>query len=175
MSYRSTDDTVAYEATRITVRVSAPFDEVRARFETAVPPLDPADLDAVVSGRVAWEDFIRGLAWEAPNGFVRVATDDLGRVLGVAGGTAATVSYAVLDWAAAGRIHRLEPSALVYLPLRMLLASRADHVALTFDQPSSQLTSFGLNKLTQAGRELDRRLADLLEEIDIPRPAALGR
>lgn len=175
MSYRTTEETNEHGSARLTLLVRAPFDELRARIETEVPEVDPADLDAVAGGRVSWDDFVRGLSWEAPNGFVRLSAHDIGRVLSVAGRDAAAVSYLLMDWAAAGRIHRLEPTALVYQPTQLLLASRGDEVAVAFEQPSAHLASFGLNKLAQAGRELDRRLGDLLEALDIARPAILRR
>jgi len=175
MSYRTADETAEHGARRITLRVAAPFDELRARIEAEAPELDRADLDAVAEGRTPWDDFVRGLSWEAPNGFVRLPTDDLGRVVSVAGRDAAAVGYRLMDWAAAARVHRIEPAALLYLPVRMLLFARGDEVALTVEQPGPHLASFGLNKLTQAGVELDRRLGDLLEALDIARPAALRR
>ena len=46
---------------------------------------------------------------------------------------------------------------------------------LTFEQPGVQLAGFGINKVMQAGFELDRLLGDLLEAMDLPRPAALRR
>ncbi|MFL2000260.1 hypothetical protein [Microbacterium sp. A1-JK] len=175
MSYRTADEAADHGARRITLRVAAPFDEMRARIEAEVPELDRDDLDAVTGGRTPWDDFVRGLSWEAPNGFVRLSSDDLGGVLSVAGRDAAAVGYLLMDWAAAARIHRIEPTALLYLPVRMLLVARGDEVALTLEQPGPHLASFGLNKLTQAGVELDRRLGDLLEALDIARPAALRR
>jgi uncharacterized protein (DUF302 family) len=175
MTYPTSEKTVEHGASRISLTVRVPFDELRARFEAEVPAADSAELDAVAEGRMPWDVFVRGVAWEAPNGFVRLSTDDIGRVLAVAGREAPAVSYLVIDWAAAGRIHRLDPTALLYLPLRVLLASEGDAVVLTFEQPSAQLSSFGVNKLTQAGGELDRRLGDLIEALDIERPRILRR
>jgi hypothetical protein len=175
MTYPTTERTAEHDAARITLQVGVPFAELRARIETEVPEIDPADLDAVAEGNVSWDDFVRGLSWEAPNGFVRLSTLDLGRVLSVAGRDAAVVSYLLMDWAAAGRIHRLEPTALIHLPLSLLLAAHGDEVTVTFEQPSAHLAGFGLKKLTQAGGELDRRLGDLMEALDIERPRILRR
>ena len=175
MSYATVEQTTEHGSTRISLRISAPFADLRARIEAELPEVDPADLEAVAGGAVPWDDFVRGLSWEAPNGFVRLATLDLGRMLRVAGREGAAVEYLAMDWAAAGRIHRLEPTALLALPLRLLLTESDAEVVLTCEQPGAQLASFGLNKLTQAGRELDRRLGGLLEALDIARPPALRR
>jgi hypothetical protein len=71
---------------------------------------------------------------------------------------------------------RHDPGTLLYTPLRVELhAARSGGTVVSVDQPSSRLGSFGNNKVTQAGFELDRMLGDLLEELDLPRPSVLRR
>ncbi|MFG6446282.1 hypothetical protein ACFXP7_13290 [Microbacterium sp. P06] len=175
MSYATVEQITEHGSARISLRIGAPFTELRARIEAELPEIEPSDLEAVANGSVPWDDFLRGLSWEAPHGFVRLPNLDLGRMLRFAGREGGAVEYLAMDWAAAGRIHRLEPTALLSLPARLLLVERDAEVLLSFAQPSAELASFGLNKLAQAGRELDRRLGDLLEALDIARPSVLRR
>ena len=84
--------------------------------------------------------------------------------------------YLIGDYATAARMFRHDPGTALYTPLRVELhATRTGGTALSVDQPSSVLSSFGNNKVTQAGFELDRMLGDLLEEIGLPRPSVLRR
>ena len=175
MSYRATEQIADYGAARISLLVEAPFSTLRARLEEAAPAFDPGELEPVRRGSLPWADFLRALAWQAPHGFVRVAEDEPGRVLALAGGEAEAVLYLLTDWAIAARVHRLEPTALLYVPIRLLLASRGTGATLSVEHPGPRLAAFGVNKLAQAGAELDRRLGDLLEELDLPRPSVLRR
>ena len=53
--------------------------------------------------------------------------------------------------------------------------TREPGTVLTVDVPGDALGGFGINKVTQAGAELDRALGDLFEDLGLPRPAALRR
>ena len=43
----------------------------------------------------------------------------------------------------------------------------------TADQPSTQLSSFGIPEVAAVGRELDQKLAQLLQALDVDVPSSL--
>jgi hypothetical protein len=174
MSYDATERIVPHPVNRIELVTNAPFAQLRTRFEAEVPEVDPADMADLVAGDASWEDFVRGLAYAAPNGFVRLWSEDPTAIMRFAGSEAASAAYLIGDYAIAARVFRYDPAAMLYVPLRVELHSdRTGRTVLAVDQPSSHLASFEVNKMTQAGYELDRRLGDLLEALDLPRPSVL--
>jgi hypothetical protein len=164
---------VEYVARRLELTVEAPYADLQRRLDEAAPELGPDDTAGLESGREAWGDFVRGLAWTSPSGFVRLWRHEPDAVLRHSGSTIASTTYLLADLAATARALRQDPAALLYLPVRLELQSRGAQCVLLLEQPGPALAGFERNKLTQAGAELDRRLGDLLESIDLPRPSAL--
>ena len=175
MTYDATETAFDYAGTRIRIQTNALFDVVTSAFETAVPELsDEQALEDL--GRGDWAEFLRGLEWESPSGFVRVATLRPDTVMSRAGSSARSVMWMITHYGIAPRLFRHDPGSVLYAPLRIEAhTSKQPGTTLSFDIPSAQLRGFGINKITQAGAELDRALGDLIEDIGLPRPAALRR
>lgn len=176
MSYDAAERLVGYSATRVELATNARFDVLRAALEGIVPELS----DAAALGRLAddgdWASFTRALAWESPSGFVRVWSTHPQPLMKAAGSDTASAVYLLTNHAIGARLFRHDPGALLYSPVRLELhAARAAGTIVSFDVPSARLRSFGVNKITQAGGELDRALGDLLEELALPRPSVLRR
>jgi hypothetical protein len=67
-----------------------------------------------------------------------------------------------------------DPRAMLYAPLRTAIWEDAAGGAwFSFDQPSDQFASFGVEAITQVGVELDRKLAALLEALNVEVPPSL--
>ncbi|ARJ04484.1 hypothetical protein GCM10010988_32710 [Cnuibacter physcomitrellae] len=175
MSRPASETITEYAARRILLETPTPYRDLQSRLDEGVTPLDDTDLAELDSGRTTWADFLRGLTWTAPSGFVRLWRHEAGSLLRHSGSGIETTSYLLADLAVTARALRQDGGALLYLPVRLELQSRPDGSALLMDQPSSALGSFGRNKLTQAGAELDRRLGDLIESLELPRPDSLRR
>lgn len=174
MSYQAEETTSEHQARRVRLHTNAHFAALVSAFEEAVPALSDAEALAQVSGD--WAGFIRGLQWESPSGFVRVATARPSDLLQQAGSTAQSVVWLIAHHGIAARLFRHDPGTMLYSPLRVEAhTSREPGTTLSFEVPSTQLAGFGINKITQAGAELDRALGDLLEDLGLPRPAALRR
>jgi len=93
-----------------------------------------------------------------------------------AGSSASSIVWLIVNHGLAARLFRLEPGAMLYSPIRIEAhASTAAETIVSFDVPSAQLRGFGINKITQAGTELDRALGDLIESVGLDRPIALRR
>jgi hypothetical protein len=58
---------------------------------------------------------------------------------------------------------------MLYVPLHTVIyAGPDDRAFFAADQPSTEVASFGLAPVTQVGIDLDRKLAALLDALDVP-------
>ncbi|MCL2515278.1 MAG: hypothetical protein FWD85_10985 [Microbacteriaceae bacterium] len=176
MSYEATEHAHDYAGTRLELVSNARFEALVAAFEQAVPELTDDGALARLAEDGDWSSFTRGLAWDAPSGFVRVWSSRPAELLRAAGSDTPSAVWLVVNHAIGARLFRHDPATLLYAPLRIEAhAARDAGTVLGFDVPSAQLRGFGMNKITQAGAELDRALGDLVEDLGLPRPVALRR
>lgn len=175
VSYDAEETLFEHAGRRMRLETNAQFDAVTAAFERAVPAM-PQELALEELRGDDWAGFVRGLQWEAPSGFVRVWTSRPDELMQHAGSAARSVVWMISHHAIAARLYRHDPGAMLYSPLRIEAhTTKRPGTTLSFEVPSAQLAGFGVNKITQAGAELDRALGDLIEELDLPRPSALRR
>lgn len=173
MSYDARETIFEHAGRRIRIETNAQFDSLVAAFEEAVPALSDDETLAELYGG-DWSRFVRGLQWEAPSGFVRALTSHPSDIMRHAGSTDRSVVWMIAHHAIAARLFRHDPGAMLYSPVRIEAhTSKRPGTTLSFEVPSAQLMGFGVNKVTQAGAELDRSLGDLIEELGLPRPSAL--
>ena len=67
-----------------------------------------------------------------------------------------------------------DPRAMLYAPLRTVIWENAGGDAwFSVDQPSTQFASLGIPAITGVGLELDRKLANLLEVLNVEVPRVL--
>lgn len=176
MSYEAAERIAEYGARRVELDTNARFEAIVAAFESAVPELTDAAALARLAEDGDWQSFTRGLAWEAPSGFVRVWSSRPTELFAAAGSGTPSAVWFIVNHAIAARLFRHDPATMLYSPLRVEAhAARAAGTVLSFEVPSARLRSFDMNKVTQAGAELDRALGDLVEDLGLPRPSALRR
>ncbi|WP_054685666.1 hypothetical protein [Microbacterium sp. No. 7] len=175
MSYHADETVFEHVARRVRLESNAQFDALVAAFEQAVPALSDEQALAELRGD-DWAGFVRGLQWQAPSGFVRVWTSHPGDLMRHAGSAARSVTWMIVHHGVAARLFRHDPGTMLYSPLRIEAhTSAGPGTTLSFEVPSARLAAFGLNKVTQAGAELDRALGDLVEDLGLPRPSVLRR
>jgi len=176
VSYDADESIADYQAKRVQLATNARFESFVEAFEQAVPSLPDPDALARLAEDADWSGFVRGLQWEAPSGFVRVWTSRPGELMRFAGSATPSILWLIVNHGVAARLFRHDPGALLYSPIRIEAhASAQAGTVVSFDVPSAQLSGFGINKITQAGAELDRALGDLIEDLGMPRPSALRR
>ena len=176
MALPATERIVRVAVTRIELEAAVPFGTLRRAFEAEVPPLDAVRLHELLSTGAEWRRLTLETSGPGIHRFVRFWTDHPTPVMRVGGADIPSAVYLIGDYSTAARMFRHDPGALLYTPLRVELhAGRDGGTVLSVDQPSSSLSSFGNNKIAQAGFELDRMLGDLLEELGLPRPSVLRR
>jgi len=156
---------------RLTIDVDAPFDEVRARYEEAVPAYDLATRLAQLPN---WDAVIDDVDQAAPYGFLRYGTIDASPVFAIAGHKARSVIYLMGNHTIAETMYRHDPSIMLYAPLRLCLyEDRGGGAHLSIDQPSDHFGSFGDTDIAATGRLLDQKLAALLEGLGFAVPDGL--
>lgn len=176
MSYDSTESATDYQAQRVQLSTNARFEALVTAFEQAVPGLSDADALTRLAEDGDWSGFVRGLQWESPSGFVCVWSSRPGDLMRYAGSSVSSIVWLIVNQGLAAQLFRHDPGTTLYSPIRIEAhASAQAGTILSFDVPSTQLRGFGINKITQAGTELDRALGDLIEDIGLPRPSALRR
>ncbi|MGI6879246.1 hypothetical protein [Microbacterium sp. gxy059] len=175
MSYDASETVLEHPGRRVRIETNAQFDALVGAFEEAVPALPDEEALTELRGD-DWAGFVRGLEWTAPYGFVRVSATRPDELMRRAGSDARSVVWSVVHHGIAARLFRHDPATALASPLRIEAhTSRRPGTTLGFEVPSALLGGFGLNKITQAGVELDRALGDLLEGLGLPRPSALRR
>jgi len=161
---------------RIELETGMPFETLRRAFEREVPPLDVAEFERLVADGAEWRRFVQAAGGNGVHSFVTFWQSHPTPIMKVGGSDAPSAAYLIGDYATIARMFRHDPGVMLYAPIRVELhVNRAGRTVLSVDQPSSHLVSFGNNKITQTGYELDRMLGDLIEELGMPRPSVLRR
>ncbi len=176
MSYNASESTTEYPATRVRLATNARLESFAAAFERAVPALAGEDTLARLSTDGDWSGFLRHLRSESSSGFVRLWSWRPGDVMRYAGSRTPSILWLIAHHGIAARLFRHDPGTMLYSPIRIEAhGSPEAGTVLSFEVPSARLRGFGVNKVTQAGAELDRALGDLLEDLGVPRPTVLRR
>ena len=168
--------TVTYVTHRMTIPTGMLYSEFRSRFENAVPPL-PLDRVRELEHRVApWSEMVDLVERAAPWGFLTYWTNEVDRIIRLAGDTSSATTYLMGNHVIMERMFRFEPSVVMYAPLHAAIWSRSNGQAFfTIDKPSDQFGSFVDWRVTAVGYELDAKVAALLDHLDLRVPDTLSR
>ncbi|WP_328885636.1 DUF302 domain-containing protein [Streptomyces sp. NBC_00316] len=162
-----------YEARRLTI-AAGDYDDLLARFESIVPTVPMAAVDALIERGADWDEMLELIDKAAPYGFLVYARIDVGPTMASAGDGGRGVEYLMGNHTIAERMYRHDQRAMLYAPLRLFLYETPDGKAyFALDQPSPQLGSFGDERVLSVGRELDAKVAALLGALGLPVPAGL--
>jgi uncharacterized protein (DUF302 family) len=162
-----------YEVCRVTTSVPA-LPEFQKRYEDAVPQVPLAAITDLIARHAPWSEMLSLIDEAAPHGFLIYFRNDVAPVMKLAGDDAECVSYLMGNHTIAERMFRHDPRAMLYAPLHTVIWEDHDGDAwFTADQPSTQFASFGIPEVAAVGRELDEKLAALLQALDVEIPTAL--
>src|SRR5580658_1180207 len=174
-SVSSDPTTVTFVVHRMTIPTGMVQSEFRSRFEDAVPPLPLDQVRELVGRGAPWDEMVDLVERAAPWGFLIYWTNDVDRVVRLAGDTGSAVAYLMGNHTIMERMFRFEPSVVMYAPLHLAIWSRSEGQAFfTIDKPSDQFGSFVDWRVTAVGHELDAKLAALLNHLDLRVPDTLG-
>ncbi|MGP4014453.1 DUF302 domain-containing protein [Saccharopolyspora sp. 5N708] len=154
--------------TRLEIPTGKGFAEFRSAFERAVPGFDRAAVLCLGETGATWDDVKAAVAAQAPHDFVLFTTFDTTTLMAMAGHQRPCVEYLMGNHTIAERMFRHHPATLLYAPLRVLLYSDDDGRAVfAIDQPSTVFDGFGHPAITEVGRELDDKVAALLDHLGV--------
>jgi hypothetical protein len=166
--------TVRYSVSRFTVPAGQTPAKFRSRYEEAVPPLPAEQVAELVQRQAPWQDMLDLVAAAAPYGFLIYYKANAGPLVRLAGDRASGIGYLMGNHTIMERMFRYEPAVLLYAPLHTVVWGDPDGPAyFTFDKPSDQFASFGNPQVTAVGRELDEKMAALLEHLGVAVPGGL--
>jgi hypothetical protein len=164
---------VPHEVNRLMIEVAATFDDFRARYEEAVPRIDPSFIPGFVERQAAWDEVVAATEAAAPHGFLIYWSLDM-RLMALAGDPGSCVTYLMGNHTIAERMYRHDQAAMLYVPLRTVICAAGDGpTRFVIDQPSTALSNLGIPEITEVGCELDQKLAALLTALSTPIPSAL--
>ncbi len=156
--------------TRLVLDVDSSFDELKDRYEQAVPAFSPDKL----AGLPDWNAVVARTAELAPHGFLLYGKVDASPVMKLNGHTRRAVTYLMGNHIVAETMYGRDPGVMLYAPLRTLIYEDLNgKVHFSIDQPSTRFSSFGNDDIAATGKRLDEKLAGLLAHLGLPVPGVL--
>jgi uncharacterized protein (DUF302 family) len=159
----STSHVVPVEHVR--VWSATPFAKVVRRIEAETGVFDPAKVRAGLESKVPPSSVLEAIAAMAGrSGFMRFATLDHGAILRLQGKPAEAVRFLIGHPLTASRMTQLRICSALYAPLSLLVAAdERGGTLLEYDRPSTLLGQFADPGVSEVARELDEKLAALVE------------
>lgn len=143
-------------------------------YEAAVPDVPLDQVNALLQRGAPWSEMLALITASAPHEFLIYARTDVHPLMHAAGDEADCITYLMGNHTIAERMFRHDPRAMLYAPLRTVIWEDATGDAwFSVDQPSTQFGSLGIPEVARVGVELDRKLAELLQALDVDVPEAL--
>ena len=161
--------------TRIDIDTGIPFAQFVATFEKSAPPVDRTTLERIAKDGGDWDDVRAAAAENAPNDLMMYAKIETSVFFGVAGHRTQAIEYLVGNHVIAETMFRHNAKAMLYAPLRMLIYSDTDGDAVfTMDQPGPAFGSLGIAEVAAVGKDLDRKVVNLLRVVGVDAGQAFG-
>lgn len=166
---------VSHEVVRWSIDTGSSFDDFQARYEAAVPVLHLEGMERLRAGRASWDAVLAAADENAPHGFMRFWSTDVGATMRLAGNPGSCATYLMGNHTIAERMYRHDPAVMLYAPLRTTIhQDRHGATLFTIDQPSTRFSSFDIPDIAAVGEELDHKVANLLRILDVTVPPALS-
>ena len=173
MTVRTETHETTFSVRRLTTPVEA-FETFQNHYEHAVPDVPRDAVGQLVAGSAPWSAMEDLLAAVAPHGFLIYFRNELHPVMASAGHAVRCTAYLMGNHVIAEKMFRHDPKAMLYAPLRTLIwEDAAGDAWFTVDQPSTVFGSLGIPAVRAVGEQLDRKLAQLLEALEVPVPPKL--
>jgi hypothetical protein len=164
---------VPHQTVRWSIDTGTSFEDFRARYEAAVPVVDLGRMARLQAEQADWDTVLAAAEENAPHGFMRFWSTDVGGMMQLAGDPGSCATYLMGNHTIAERMYRHDPAVMLYAPLRTTIhQDRHGVTRFSIDQPSTRFASFDVPDITAVGLELDRKVASLLEALNVPVPPA---
>jgi hypothetical protein len=160
---------IPHTVVRWSIDTGATFPDFRARFEAAVPELDLGRLARLREQSADWLEVTQAAEENAPHGFMRFWSTDVGATMRLAGDRGDCASYLMGNHTIAERMYRHDPAVMLYAPLRTAIhADEHGSTRFSIDQPSTRFDTFADPEIAKVGMELDQKVIDLLRFLNVP-------
>jgi len=163
----------SHTTVRLEIPIQQEYDDFRQRFERAVPTWDRERAVELVERKAPWSEVVAQVAALAPNDFLLYWKLDLSPLMSLAGNQRRATEYLMGNHVLAETMYRHDPVVALYIPLRCVLYEADEGVRFAIEQPGTILSGLGRGEITQAGLDLDRKLAKLLAILTVEVPQAL--
>jgi hypothetical protein len=158
-----------HQVVRLVFDTGQPYEQFRARYEEAVPSVDSKRLAEFAQRGTPWPEVVADADASAPHGFLIYWRSDLTPLMSLAGDPALCTAYLMGNHTIAEQMFRHDPSVMLYAPLRTAIyVDAAGRTRFAVDEPSTVFNSFASPPISRVGIELNRKLAGLLEALDVP-------
>jgi uncharacterized protein (DUF302 family) len=123
--------------------------------------------DKLKADKSSFEAYIMSL--EGDTGLMLFRIDQHGYLLNVIGRPRKAKQYLIGNPMTATRMTGHDIRAALYAPLRVLVYEDLDrHSFVEYDLPSSLFCQFGNSQVAEVGKELDRKILDVIDKCDTP-------
>jgi hypothetical protein len=164
---------VTHQVNRLVIDAESGFDDLCRRYETLVPDIGSDELRALLT-KGDLDEVVRYTAERTPHTFARFWSLDPTPMMRLLGHTTRVMTYMMGNNVVVETMYRHDPAVMLYAPLRTAIyEDAAGTTHFSIDQPSTRFASFGDPRITDVGRLLDAKLAELLSLLELPVPAEL--
>jgi uncharacterized protein (DUF302 family) len=159
---------VPHEVVRMSFDVAQDYEAFRDRYEEAVPGLATTRLAELIEKQASWDAITANAATAAPHGFFIFWRSDHTPLMTLAGDPWMATSYLMGNHVVAEQMYRHDPEAMLYAPLRVTIhADVRGATRFAIDKPSSVFASFENPAIAEVGVQLDKKLAKLLDALEV--------
>lgn len=169
-------EVTTYGTKRYEIDTKQGYEEFLARFETAAPMVSP---DLWI-GAANWDEVVANTAVAATNGFLVYAKFTKWPWANMSGTTGLDnrrgAMYLMGNHVIAETMYRYNPGIMLHAPLRlMIFENEQGDAVFLIERPSDHFAAYGDKRIAEVGLLLDRKLAHLLEVLEVPVPSGLTR
>jgi hypothetical protein len=165
---------IRHEIIRLDIPVQQNYDDFIRAFEKAVPVWSRERATELVERKAPWSEVVADVAALAPHDFLLYWKLDLTPMMSLAGNRRRATEYLMGNHVIAETMYRHDSAVALYVPLRLAIYESSEGTRFTIEQPSATLSSVGGDEIAEVGKDLDRKLAKLLEALGVKVPDSLS-
>lgn len=165
---------VNHQVNRLVIDSDRGFDDLCRDYEALVPDIGSDELRALLE-KGDLDEVVRYTVERTPHTFARFWSLDPTPMMRLLGHKTQAMTYMMGNNVVVETMYRHNPAVMLYAPLRTAIyEDYSGAIHFSIDQPSTRFASFGDPRITEVGRLLDTKLAELLSLLRLPVPVELA-